>query len=388
MFAAWARDTPTPAHRTLDERGSVLRFAWLTIGIAGYVDSCLRTLHDLGNDIFVARPESVADTSYDLSRFCDYAENLVWREPPKEGELIRRVTEFAPDVVLMGTWTHPSSYRAVIKAQPPGVQRVLVVDGQWHGTAKQRLARALHRVYLDPVFDCVLVPSDRSESLARRLGFEGDQVIRGLYTADTALYTGEPRSGEDIRSSARFLFVGRLIAEKGIDVLSRAYSRYRELAEDPWDLDIVGIGPLRTELEGSEGVTVHGFLEPADVAKLMRRVSCLVLPSRFEPYAVVVHEAACAALPVLVTDVSGSHPTFVQDGYNGWVLPAGDSDALCDALGHMAGLPDDRLTEMSRISRALSTRLSTSGWARHLHEEFSGRVRSEPTNPPGRIATK
>jgi glycosyltransferase involved in cell wall biosynthesis len=297
------------------------------------------------------------------------------------------VDEFAPDVVLMGTWTRPSSYRAVLKAQPAGVQRVMVTDSQWQGTAKQWLARALHHVYLDPVFDCVLVPGDRSEWFARRLGFKADQVIRGLYTADTAVYGGEPRSGEDIKRSARFLFVGRLIAEKGVDVLARAYRHYRELVDDPWDLDIVGIGPLRAELEDLEGVTFHGFLQPTDVAELMRRVSCLVLPSRFDPHPLVVHEAACAALPLLVSDVCGSHPTLVQDGYNGWVLPAADSDALCNALRRMTALADDRLAEMSQISRALSTRFSTSGWARHLHEEFSRRVRPEARTVPAPAAT-
>jgi glycosyltransferase involved in cell wall biosynthesis len=328
----------------------------------------------------------MAHTSYQDSRFCDYAEDLVWREPPNKAELIRRVDEFAPDVVIMGSWTRPSSYRAVLKAQPPGVQRVMVTDTQWHGTAKQWLARALHRVYLDPVFDCALVPSDRSEWFVRRLGFKADQVIRGLYTADADVYAGDPRSGDDIKRSARFLFVGRLIAEKGVDVLAPAYRRYRELVDDPWDLDIVGIGPLRGELEDLEGVTLHGFLQPAEVAELMRRVSCLVLPSRFDPYGLVVHEAACAALPLLVSDACGAHPTLLQDGYNGWVIPTADPDALCDALHRMTDLAEDRLAEMSRISRALSMRLSTSGWARHLHEEFSRRVRPRERTVPASTA--
>lgn len=319
----------------------------------------------------------MADTSYDHSRFCDYAEDLVWKEEPTKAELIRRVNEFAPDVVLMGSWTRPSSYRAVLKAQPAGVQRVMVTDSQWHGTAKQWLARALHRVYLDPVFDCALVPSDRSEWFVRRLGFGPDQVIRGLYTADADVYAGEPRSGDDLKRSARFLFVGRLIEEKGVDVLASAYRRYRERVDDPWDLDIVGIGPLRGQLEDLDGVTLHGFLQPGEVAELMRRVSCLVLPSRFDPYGLVVHEAACAALPLLVSDACGAHPTLLQDGYNGWVLPTGDAGALCDALGRMTAVDHARIAEMSRISRALSMRLSTSGWARHLHEEFSRRIRGE-----------
>jgi glycosyltransferase involved in cell wall biosynthesis len=119
---------------------------------------------------------------------------------------------------------------------------------------------------------------------------------------------------------------------------------------------------------------MHGFQQPDAVAEQMRAASCFVLPSRAEPYGVVVHEAASAALPMLCTDFAGAVPMFVQDGANGWTVAAGRVDVWADAMARMSTQPADRLEEMSAISHALSTRISPSGWARHVHEEFERRI--------------
>ncbi len=351
-----------------------MRFVWLTWGIAGSIDACLRALHQLGNDLLVVRPATIPDTSYEHSSFCEYATDVVWREAPKRADLIRRVSDFDPHVVLMGSWTKPASYRAVLKAQRPPVQRVLYMDSQWLGTPRQWLARALHRVYLDPLFDCVMVPGDRAEGFARRLGFKAEQVIRGFYTADTTIFDAAPRAGAELVANRSFLFVGRLVPEKGVDVLAAAYRQYRERADDPWDLHVVGTGPQRVMVEHFPGVTMHGFIQPRELATAMEGSSCLVLPSRFDPHPLVVHEAALSSLPLLVTDVSGSHPTLVQDGYNGWVIASESVESLRDAMLRISTAGPERLEQMSQISKALSARFSTPGWARNVHEEFLRRT--------------
>jgi glycosyltransferase involved in cell wall biosynthesis len=350
----------------------------LTVGIAPYIDTCFRALHERGNELFVVRPATLADTSYDDSSWCDYATSLVWEEPPSRAELMSAVGDFAPDVIVMGTWTRPTSYRAVIKAQPPGVLRILFMDSQWHGTPKQRAVRATRGIFIRPVFDCAMVPGDRTEYFARRLGFASKDIIRGGYTADTEVFDGGQRSGAELAQNRTFLFAGRLVPEKAVDVLAAAYARYRELTDDPWDLRVIGIGELEKLFTGIPGVTRDGFLQPSELAALMHRASCLILPSRFDPHPLVVHEAATAGLPLLVSDASGSGPSLLQDGYNGWVVPAGDVELWSDAMLRMSQSSPERLEEMSAGSRALSTRFSPAGWARNLHEEAARRVNPQP----------
>jgi glycosyltransferase involved in cell wall biosynthesis len=140
---------------------------------------------------------------------------------------------------------------------------------------------------------------------------------------------------------------------KGADLLGAAYRRYRELTDDPWDLHVAGTGPFDEHVRSIPGVTMHGFLQPPQIAELMRAVSCFALTSHIEPYGVVVHEAAAAGLPILCTEFSGAGPSYVQDGANGWLVPAGDSESWAQAM--------------------LSQRITPAIWALNLHEQLERR---------------
>ncbi|GAB2479193.1 glycosyltransferase family 4 protein [Jatrophihabitans fulvus] len=359
-----------------------MRIAFLLNGMTGYLDAQYRALRALGHDLFVAYPadvtvfEAMADTDFRLD-VEGYAETWAWTMVPEPEELVRRVRQFRPDAVAMTSWNFAPSYRAVMKAVPGDVVRLIIMDNLWRAAAKQWLGRLTHRVYVDPVADMAMVPSDRTEFYARRLGFGPDDVVRGSLSADVTLFGRTARDGGDLAERRAFLYVGRLVGHKGADVLARAYARYRARSlatgREPWDLHVAGTGPLASDLQDLPGVTMHGFVQPPAVARLMDRISCVVVPSRIEPYGVVVHEATCAALPVLVTDFAGAAPGLVQDGYNGWQVPSGDVEAWADALARVAALPEARLGEMSQISAALSRRLSPEGWARNLVEQLERR---------------
>ena len=373
-----------PIRQLIDPKGEhfSVRIAWLTQGLSGYLDACFRALQALGDEQLVVHPRSMTDTAFDGNQFGDYAQTLAWREPPARDELLRVVNEFAPDAIVMGSWAWPPSYRAVMKAQRPPVIRVLAMDNQWRGKPRQWLGRLTHRVYIDPVFDCVMVPSDRTEWFARRLGFGPEQVIRGSYVADTSVFDCGPRSGLELATNRRFLFAGRLVADKAPDVLAAAYRSYRQLCSDPWELHVAGAGELHTEFAELPGVTMHGFVQPQGLAALMGEASCFVLPSRCEPYGVVVHEAAAAGLPLLVSDVAGAVPALVQDGYNGWVVPSDSPALLAEAMTRISGCNGRRLEEFSSVSRALASRLSPAGWARNLHDELTRRTSRELGRSP------
>ncbi|MET0448152.1 MAG: glycosyltransferase, partial [Aeromicrobium sp.] len=117
-----------------------------------------------------------------------------------------------------------------------------------------------------------------------------------------------------------------------------------------------------------------GFRQPAELAVLMREASCLVVPSRIDPYGVIVHEGAVSGLPIVTTYKVGAAPGLVQDGQNGWVVAADDAEALATAMVRIGALDERRLGEMSDVSRALGSRTSSAGWARNLHEQVEWRL--------------
>lgn len=357
-----------------------MRIAFLGNGMTGYLAAQYRELSRLGHDLMVVQPGTaevavgaMRDTAFGELGVGRFAEYLPWETEPSRDELVELVRRFEPDAVVMTAWNFADSYRAVMKSVPRDVVRILVMDNLWRAAPRQWLGRAVSRWYVQSVADVAMVPSDRSEQYARMLGFGPGDIIRGSLSADLTVFGSAERTGAELAARRTFLFVGRLVDHKGADVLAAAYARYRDLVEDPWTLDVVGLGPLDGLLRGISGVTMHGFVDPSGVAALMRRASCSVVPSHIEPYGVVVHEAAASGLPVLCTDFAGVAAGMVQDRANGWIVPAGDVEAWAQAMARISGASAETLASMSRVSRALSTRLTPQLWALNLAEQVERR---------------
>lgn len=354
-----------------------MRVAALMNWVTAYQDTCFRTLQEFGDDVLLVHPQSYDYAPFDTSRFADNLQRFTWptAQQPSADELVPLVEDFRPDVVIMWSWAG-RGYRSVMRAARNKALRVMFTSNWWHGSVRQRAGVTIAPAYVRPLFDCAWVPGERSEQFARQLGFAGSDIIRGANSADTRLFDRGPRTGDELARRGRFLFTGRLIEHKAPTDLAEAYRRYRDLVDDPWDLDIVGEGPLASAFDRTEGVTLHGFKQPDELAAMMHQSSSLILPSHIEWYGVVVHEAAAAGLPVIVSDGVGAVPHLVQDNFNGWTFGAGDIDALARTMRRMSAAAPARLQAMSDGSRALGSRLTPEIWARNLHEELESRLES------------
>jgi glycosyltransferase involved in cell wall biosynthesis len=342
-------------------------------GLTAYQDSCFRELSALGDELLLVHPNSMAYAPFDTSKFTGSVQRHIWKTMPTAETLVPLVEEFKADVVIMWSWDG-AGYRAVMKAQRGRALRVMFTSNFWHGAKKQYAGVVASRFYVLPLFDCAWVPGERSEAFARLIGFKGKDIIRGANSADTPIFDRGPRTGDELANNARFVFTGRLIWHKAPTLLAESYRRYRDLTDEPWELDVVGDGPLKSDFDGIPGVNLQGFMQPEQLSDLMHRSSCLILPSHIEWYGVVVHEGAAAGLPLIVSDGVGAVTHMLQDNYNGWTVPAGDGPALTQAMLRMSTAGPARLGEMSEGSRALSSRLSPTIWARNLHEELARRV--------------
>lgn len=152
--------------------------------------------------------------------------------------------------------------------------------------------------------------------------------------------------------------VGRLQAVKDQPTLARAFVQALEQApalRAKLRLAVVGAGPLQAAVRAivrDAGVDDLCWLpgERADVAALMRRFDCFVLPSRAEGVSNTILEAMASGLPVLATAVGGN-PELVQPGRTGELVPPGDSAALARALVALAAEPQ-RAHALGRAGRA------------------------------------
>ncbi|MFW8595352.1 glycosyltransferase [Cribrihabitans neustonicus] len=155
----------------------------------------------------------------------------------------------------------------------------------------------------------------------------------------------------------RLASVGRFVEQKGQMVLIRAMAELVRGVPQA-HLALIGDGPMRGELEAAiaeEGLQAHvtltGWLPEAEVRAELARAHALVMPSFAEGLPVAVMEAMAAARPVIATYIAGA-PELVQPGRTGWLVPAGDAEALAEAMRDLSQTPAETLEAMARAGRA------------------------------------
>lgn len=155
----------------------------------------------------------------------------------------------------------------------------------------------------------------------------------------------------------RLVCVGRLCEQKGQLLLVNAVSL---LARRGIDLELVlaGDGEMRGEIESlirrldlQDKVRITGWISSTQVKKEILASRALVLPSFAEGLPVVIMEAMALRRPVISTYVAGI-PELVRPGEDGWLCPAGDVEALVEALKDFLSTPFNMLQEMGDAAYA------------------------------------
>jgi glycosyltransferase involved in cell wall biosynthesis len=226
----------------------------------------------------------------------------------------------------------------------------------------RRTAAALNRLFPGKLRASALLVANARTRAALPPGARGEVLTLVENGVDLALW--EPAEGPRAPGGpTRFVFVGRLVDWKCVDLLLEAFRDV--VARVPAELEVLGDGPMRTGLEAraaelgiSGAIRFSGWVPQAECARRLRGADALVLPSVYECGGAVVLEALACGLPVVATD---------------WGGPADYLDPSCGVLvapdtrpGFVAGLAD----AMIRLARSpvLREAMGRAGRAKVLRE--------------------
>lgn len=137
-----------------------------------------------------------------------------------------------------------------------------------------------------------------------------------------------------------FLFVGRIVKDKGVNEMIKAFAKF---SENRFDTHLVLVGdyekaldPIAPEVEDEikNNNKIHAVGFQKDVVPYFAMADTLVFPSYREGFPNVVMQAASMELNTIVTDINGCNE-IVSSGENGWVIPVQDEQAVYDKLNYV-----------------------------------------------------
>lgn len=150
-----------------------------------------------------------------------------------------------------------------------------------------------------------------------------------------------------------FLFLGRIMKEKGVDELFEAMVRLRKEYGCRVVLDVGGFFEEQYKekietLEENSVINYHGFIE--DTRPYYARANCVVLPSYHEGMSNVLLEASATGRPVITSDIPGCRETL-EDGKTGYLCGVKDAGQLYEKMKKMADMPEDEAERMGVAAR-------------------------------------
>jgi len=208
--------------------------------------------------------------------------------------------------------------------------------------------------------DIVLVNSQavRSELLARGLPVRRIEVVPNGVDLETFRPAADwPRDGGYV------LFAGRLVAQKGVEVLLRAFDAVLRRCPES-RLVIAGEGDLELYLKGvarylgfPDRVRMIGWQTGAALVELYQGAQAVVVPSLYEPFGIVALEAMACGRPVVASRVGGLEE-ILEDAVEGYLVTRGDHLELARRLAGL--ILDPQLRE--RMGAAARRRAEGFGW--------------------------
>lgn len=284
-------------------------------------------------------------------------------------QLAKRLLEGRFDAVLVNGYTTAAAWAGMLAAWL--TKTPLLMRGESHEHGRPGGVRKLIKGVLLPSLlrrvDGFLAIGRWNEEYWRRHGVPTPRICTALYSVDNVYFGSRSHEQKGQAKALRskwgvpsdgtvFLYCGKLLSVKAPEILLRAFAI---LSAPSAQLVYVGTGSREASLKEVqrelrlERVHWEGFVKQSALPSYYRAADVLVLPSRFEPWGLVVNEAMACGTPCIVSDVVGAGADLLEGQDTGLIFPHDDVRALASAL-HAALDPELRQCWKNNIPKVLA----------------------------------
>ena len=340
-----------------------MTFLFLYTEIAEYVLACCNELTKHG-DVHIVRWPVNKEAPFLFQT--NEKIKLYPKTEYNQEQLTQLVKSINPDVIVCSGWID-KDYLKITKAYFKKIPTVMTCDTHWNGSFKQRLATVISRITLLNIFSHAWVPGQIQKQYVLNLGFKESNIQTGFYSCDLDYFESVYQSQKAQKQEffpKRFLYVGRYYEFKGIKELWQAFIELQNEQPYDWELWCLGVGDIQPI--NHPKIKHFGFVQPKDLANYTSQTGVFILPSRFEPWGVVVHEFAASGFPLLLSNKVGAKEQFLQEGKNGFVFKSESVNDIKQALKKIMNTKESDLIAMSDYSNTLSKSISPKLWVESL----------------------
>lgn len=333
-----------------------------------------------------------ADLSPDAPRY-DYEYDLLFDRfiedttPAERARaLLSRLRTFRPDVLYLTGYYDPAQLLLLAWAKLTGVRVVMQNEstaadnppGGWRDAVKRLILSQCDGFFCFGTLaaNYLLGLGVPSRKIRLRKNAVDNQAL--LATYQRAWPTRIVEQHRLALKPKNLIFVGRLIEVKNLMTLLDAFAKARQGgAGSDWGLLFLGDGPLADPLRQRTdelGLTDAVHLLPGRawyrVPDVLALADVLVLPSRSEPWGLVVNEAMVCGLPVVVSDRCGCVADLVQNERNGFIFDPEQPSQLADCLMRIMTMTDADRVSMGRAGQEIIAPFSPGNVAREMLAGF------------------
>lgn len=283
--------------------------------------------------------------------------------------ILRKLSDGKFDYVIVGGYYHLTMLISIFWALVHNVPFIIISESNFL-SRQSKIKSLVKSILLTPVIkraSAYLPLGKYAGDYLTYYGAKKDNMFYFPNTPDIDYFIKEsdeyrnekPKIKKDLGLDTKFviLFVGRLVKEKGLFTLIRAFKEVKEAFTDLFLL-IVGDGELKDELkefvsrEEINDVHFTGVIQNKELPKYYGISDIFVLTSYYEPWGVVVNEAMASGLPIIISDKVGAKGDLLLEGGNGYSFQSNNFIELKECILSLLKTPD-LINKMGQNSRKI-----------------------------------